>query len=108
MNLLSGLWKWMSAAAGVAAAVAFALWRIADARRETAEARADVAEANLEASERVRAKEAGVRKARDQARARAEKVEAEIEADRQAGRRERWADPRLQGGRDSDGSGGEG
>lgn len=96
MNLFAGLWKWLGAAAGVAAAVAFALWRIADARRETAEARAEIAEANLEASERTRAKEQAVGQAKREARNRAEKVEADLEGMRADGRRRRrFGDPRM-------------
>lgn len=104
MNFLGGIWKWIALAGAAAAGVLAFLLKLSRANEKAAKMRAAREKANRKAVESVRAKERRMDAKRAEARSEANALEEKIEADRQKGRRDQWADPRL---RETDDNGGE-
>lgn len=95
--MLGKIWKYLAAAAGVAAGVLYALYRVTSAQKDKAQAKADREEARRKGVEVTRETERRVDKATNQAREKAEEVERENEQQRRSGDRpDSFGDDRLQ------------
>lgn len=96
MKILSSIWKYIAIAAGLAATVLYAMFRVTKAGKGKAEEKAEGEEAKRKGVEATREKERNASEAAMDARERAQEVDRENEKQRRTGvRRDTFGDSRL-------------
>lgn len=95
-SLMGNLWKWIAAAAGVAAGVLYAMYRVTNAQKDKAQAKADREEAKRKGVEATQEVERDIDKSTNKVRERAEEIERENrEREKSGNRPDTFGDERL-------------